>query len=287
MSADTALSTPSSTLPPGIEAGFWRQQAPVELRALYSDITGYEERKAQTNRLIETVSLTIPLILSFGEPFEIGLGHHPTRDNAVPSFLAGLSGGPVYIQSNGRAKCLQINFTPLGARRFFKFPMHELTDRMLPIDEFADRDLAVFVRRIEDMECWIERLEHAQAYVTARLRTNAAPDNGADFAFHRLLIAGGRMSIAALCDELGWSRKHLAHRFRQDIGLPPKAVARVIRFDRVLRLTRTNREIDWADVAIDCGYADQAHLIRDFSEFSGFTPAAWLELVRNKAAPGW
>lgn len=287
MAADTALSTPSSTLPPGIDAGFWRLTAPAELRSLFTDITAYEERAKRINRQIETASLTVPLILSFGAPFEIGLGRHPTGEDAVPSFLAGLGGAPVYIQSHGRASCLQINFTPLGASRFFNLPMHELTDRMLPAADVSDKDLALFIRRIEDLESWQARLDLALAYVTARLQQNAAPAGPTAHAYRRLLATGGRISVSDLSSELGWSRKHLAHRFRQNIGLPPKAVARVIRFDNVLRLTRTCERIDWSGAAIDCGYADQAHLIRDFAEFTGHSPAAWHELVRKNVAPTW
>jgi len=287
MGSETALPTPSSTLPPGIDAGFWRLEAPPGLQALFTGITGYEERGPQINRQVETTSLTVPLILSFGAPFEIGLGHHPTDNNAVPSFLAGLGSTPVYIQSNGRACCLQINFTPLGASRFFNLPMHELTDRMTPVADFADPDLSAFVRRIEDLKSWQDRLALARTYVTSRLQRNAAPLKPSEIAYHRLLSSGGRLSISELSKELGWSRKHLAHRFRQDIGLSPKATARVIRFNRVLQLTETCREIDWAGLAIDCGYADQAHLIRDFNAYSGYSPTAWQSFVRNNVSPSW
>jgi AraC-like DNA-binding protein len=287
MSDDIALSTPSSTLPPGINAGYWRLSAPVGMRALFTDITGYEERYPQINRQIETASLTIPLILSFGAPFEIGLGHRPTSDDAVPSFLAGLSSAPVFIQSDGRASCLQINFNPLGARRFFNLPMHELTDRMVPLADVTDPELAAFVRRIEDMEHWTERLDHAKTYVTERLGRYSEPAGSTELAFRRLLGSYGRASISSVSKEIGWSRKHLAHQFRRDIGLPPKTVARIIRFDRVLRLTRTCPEINWSAIAIDCGYADQAHLIRDFSEFTGHSPTVWRDLARNGTTPVW
>jgi hypothetical protein len=80
-----------------------------------------------------------------------------------PTFLAGLSCCPVYIQSNGHAKRLQINFTPTGARHFFRFPMDLLTDQMLPFVDVAEPELAEFVRRIEDMRSWKARLDHAFA----------------------------------------------------------------------------------------------------------------------------
>jgi AraC-like DNA-binding protein len=90
-----------------------------------------------------------------------------------------------------------------------------------------------------------------------------------------------------LAKEIGWSRKHLAQKFRKDIGLRPKTVARVIRFGKALKHAQNCCDIDWAGLAVDCGYADQAHLIRDFSEFSGQSPEAWRARLLNGTANTW
>lgn len=68
---------------------------------------------------------------------------------------------------------------------------------------------------------------------------------------------------------------HLVERFHEEVGIGPKAVARMVRFNRALTLARTEKDPDWADIAALCGYADQAHLIRDFRALAGETPAAW------------
>ena len=86
-------------------------------------------------RQIEPASLTIPLVISFGDPFAIGLGRPPGDNDRFGSFTAGLFAGPVTIDSFGTSHCLQIDFTPLGARRFFGMPMSELTDRMVGLDD--------------------------------------------------------------------------------------------------------------------------------------------------------
>jgi AraC-like DNA-binding protein len=68
-------------------------------------------------------------------------------------------------------------------------------------------------------------------------------------------------------------RPHLARGFRREIGLTPKAAARVIRFDRACRLLPRHSGVA---VAAECGYADQAHLIREFVSFTGPSPTRWL-----------
>lgn len=82
--------------------------------------------------------------------------------------------------------------------------------------------------------------------------------------------------MTELTAKLGWSRKHLAARFHDEIGMPPKAVARIARFTHAQRLARSGMETGWAAVAAASGYADQAHLTREFGELAGTSPAAWI-----------
>ena len=84
------------------------------------------------------------------------------------------------------------------------------------------------------------------------------------------------VSISALARESGWSVRQLERRFRAETGLTPRLLARIVRFQRVFRALDPDRgRSDWVAVALDCGYADQPHLIREFREFTGQTPAAF------------
>jgi len=82
--------------------------------------------------------------------------------------------------------------------------------------------------------------------------------------------------VANLAAELGWSRRHLGERIRADLGLPPKIVGRILRFDRVKRLLERDDGHRLAEIALDCGYYDQAHLNRDFRAFADATPSEFL-----------
>ena len=83
-----------------------------------------------------------------------------------------------------------------------------------------------------------------------------------------------------LAAELGWSRRHLAARFRDEVGVSPKALARLLRFERALELLGTRT---LADIAYECGYYDQAHFNRDFRAFAGATPG---ELLARRLPDG-
>jgi transcriptional regulator GlxA family with amidase domain len=90
-----------------------------------------------------------------------------------------------------------------------------------------------------------------------------------------LQSSGGQFSVARLAEEIGCSRKHLTVRFAHEFGVTPKALARVLRFDRALRALKRGAP-SLAVLAVTCGYADQAHMTREFREFAGAPPAAFL-----------
>ncbi|HET7572796.1 MAG TPA: helix-turn-helix transcriptional regulator [Gaiellaceae bacterium] len=94
------------------------------------------------------------------------------------------------------------------------------------------------------------------------------------WALRRLRESHGRARIGALAAELGWSRRRIVERFRDEVGLPSKAVARVLRFERARSLAGT---MSWGEVAYVCGYADQSHLIAEFRRIAGGTPGTFLQ----------
>jgi len=96
------------------------------------------------------------------------------------------------------------------------------------------------------------------------------------FAWRRLRETHGAIPIAALTDELGWSRKHLANRFQDCIGLAPKTLARILRFRKAADHLSAAGLTCWSEFAVDAGYYDQAHLIREFRQLAGMTPVEYV-----------
>lgn len=82
------------------------------------------------------------------------------------------------------------------------------------------------------------------------------------------------VGVQSIADEVGWSARHLTERFRCEYGLTPKLAARLMRFERSHRLVQAGMSI--AQAAGRCGYADQAHLTRDWRQFAGVSPARWM-----------
>lgn len=95
-------------------------------------------------------------------------------------------------------------------------------------------------------------------------------------AWDLLVGSRGRARVDEVAREVGWSRRHLSARFRAEFGLPPKAVARIARFDHARQLLTATPLGQIATVAADCGYADQAHLTRDWRQLADRAPRRWL-----------
>ena len=242
----------------------------------------------------EAAPLAVPLIISFGTPFTIALGRYPDAADRQGSFAAGLYAGAVYIESDGGAECVQVDFTPLGAFRFFGGGVVDLAARMIGIDDVLGPEGSRLRERLGATRGWQRRFDIVEDFVTRRANHQTSPE--LEFAYHRLTRSGGGIRIGTLAEEIGWSRKHLVDRFRSEFGLAPKPLARMMRFHRACRLARTGTSAGWAGIAADSGFSDQAHLVREFTALAGEPPTAWarrLALTDNRltrpqhAGPDW
>ena len=171
----------------------------------------------------------------------------------------------------GAAGGVQVDFTPLGARRCLGLPMDELTNRVVALEDVLGPGAPLLAERLQEAPGWAERFALLDAALLRRAggRARAGAGGGVDVPAARRGATDGS-PIGPLAAEVGWSRRHLAARWRRDVGLGPKAVARILRFEHAHRLVRGGRAL--ADVAYECGYADQPHLNRDFRALAGATP---------------
>ena len=248
-----------------------RLPPPPVLAGVVHSISAYRENGMPSVQR-EAGSLVFPLIVSFGTPFQIGLDRAPGAGDAQPSFAAGLHPGPVHIRSDGAAACLEADLDPIGAFRLFGGAVADLASAMIPTDALFGRDGAALVERIGNAAA-DARPALLAAFVAERL--GPPPSAVTQSAFAALSASRGTARIGAIATALGVSRKHLSARFAAETGLAPKTVARLLRFANARRLARTAAAGGWAGVAAGAGYADQAHLAREFAALAGESPTAW------------
>lgn len=256
----------------------------VRLRPFVDRYVGYRERADVPLVRRETAGAFVVLILGWGAPLDVTDPRSAERGiTEVDSFVAGTFDGWCTTRTVGVGEGVELLLAPLAARRLLGLPLSELTNRAVDVGQLPGRWLDRLRGRLAEAPGWPERFALLDRVLAARLSVSPPVDARLDWAWRRLVASGGLGSVGALADELGWSRRHLASRFRQEVGLPPKMAARLLRFQQAYAaLTDLAAAAgpgvvgDWAAVAAGCGYYDQSHLIRDFHQFAGGTPAALL-----------
>src|SRR5439155_2387487 len=123
---------------------------------------------------------------------------------------------------------------------------------------------------------WRSRFTVADEIIARRFASAVPPSAAMAWAWNRLRQTAGAVRVDDLARAVGSSRRHLTGSFRQEIGLPPKAAARVLRLRRAITLLERGSHAGLAHVAAASGYYDQAHLDRDFRDLAGMTPTAFL-----------
>jgi AraC-like DNA-binding protein len=199
-------------------------------------------------------------------------------------FVAGMDDSYAVTRSQGRSGGIQVDFSPLVARALYGLPMSELTGRIVDLDAIFGREGRDLAEAVRGSAAWEERFALIDSFLLRRLARAATPSRAALWAWTELRRTGGRTPAGDLAHRLGWSPKKLIREFRDQVGLPPKTVARVIRFDALNRKLTAAARVCWADLATECGYFDQSHLVRDVVQFTGRTPREHLQALRADTA---
>ena len=224
----------------------------------------------------------IPVIANFGASFAMVDPKTRRRAGKLGSFVAGLHNHYVLIESTGTDLCLQINLTPIGAHRFLHTPMADLTNRTIELTDILGAKTGNLVERLATASTWAQRFDLLDTIFAARIQGAREASPEVSWAWQQLSTSQGRIRVGELTRETGWSRKRLAARFREQIGVPPKAIGRVMRFQHALELFSPDNATSAVEIAYVCGYTDQAHMINEFQALAGATPR---ELVRLGVEP--
>lgn len=256
---------------------FARRPPAPPLRAFVDGYVGYrvDGVPGAVHRGLPSRHLT--MIVAVGEPIAVVAHTDPAQPPDAYHFaLGGLQVTPALIDAGRRQEGVTVQLTPLGARTLLGLRPRELWNTTMEAEEVLGGAARELHERVQEAPTWAERFAACDE-VLGRVLGGAPPlPAPLRHAWELLVASHGTVGVAALADEVGWSRRHLTQRFRDEFGLSPKAAGRVIRFDRARRLLASPQRPSLAEVAAVCGYADQPHLTREFARLAGCPPAAWL-----------
>jgi AraC-like DNA-binding protein len=223
------------------------------------------------------------LVMHFGDAFE---RIHPDAPSERQSSLlfAGQLTGQIELRATGAVAVLGIRFHPAGAASILRMPQRQLlgaTANLADIDQGLFRSL----REIsESCRSLTEAAARVQRYLATRIDGRWF-DARVQSAVAHIQRSRGQVNIDALARHVNLTRRHLEREFDVHVGVSPKRLARIVRFQRALRLVLDPTAAGHgADTAMECGYADQSHFIREFAELAGCSPTA--HLIRHAELSG-
>jgi AraC-like DNA-binding protein len=254
------------------------------LRGHVLSYCSYREETTSFVRRREIPSVRVVLIINLGEPIRVlASGAQAGWVEQPEGFVAGLHDTYAVTETGGSQAGVQVDLTPIGAHLLLGLPMDELSGRVVTLEDLFGRGGTLLREAVAEAPGWAERFDVVDQFLLTLLDRASSPVPSVTRALGRLHESGGTVPVGVIAAELGCSRRHLISRFREQVGVTPKLLARILRFGRAVSLVDDRTEMGWAEIAQACGYYDQAHMIRDFNQFAGSPPN---EFARRRLPDG-
>ena len=257
----------------------WAQRKPgPPLNAFVKVIWVYEGYAAATplERILPDggVELVVPLT---GPVSRFGTR---ASDSIDASVTGGVVCGPhlhsFLIDTSQPETVAGIHFWPGGAFPFFREPTGELLNQHVALEDLWGHSAAWLWEQLLSAPALEDRLTILEETLVGQLARPMRRHGAVRFALQQFSDCERLRTVAEVTEQIGMSARCFIEAFRNEVGMTPKAYCRVRRFQRIIRSAWGRNEVDWATMASECGYYDQAHFIHEFKSFSGLTPAVYL-----------
>jgi AraC-like DNA-binding protein len=221
---------------------------------------GFDEARLPHGDFVAPAMLVTPLVVKVtDQPW------HP------PVFVNGPNGTYTRVEAPC-APFISAHLAPLGAYRLLGPALSEIDGPFVGLEDIVGAEARRLSERAQSARTWEERSRLLDDFLLDRAKHGPQPSPEVSQAWHLLVRSRGTTTIKGIARQVGWSHKHLITKFKQQVGVAPHLAARLLRLSTVWR--HIDDEQTWARIAAESGYADQAHLIREFRRFTGTTPAA-------------
>ncbi len=213
------------------------------------------------------------LIINLADPFEY-IAADGSRVLQPRAFLVGQITRPFSVQPTGAVDLVAVRFEAHGAALVCD-DLAPLTDTWSPIEALPPSGIAELAGRLEREPTTERRVQLTASWLERLVREHGHPDARVVAAVAAIRASHGAQNLELLADSLRLSPRTMQRLFARQVGISPKHLARIVRFQHVLRAWRANPQT-FARAAVDAGYFDQSHLVRDFRDFAGAPPAGLL-----------
>jgi AraC-like DNA-binding protein len=238
-------------------------------------------------------SPALTVVFSLDDPIVTGVSPtHATGPDAYRNqiILGGLHTSPAYIAQPAVQSGIQLAVRPLEARALFGLPASELRALTTEGADVLGKSATRLREQICEMTTWPERFAVLARYLRGRYENQKQPRPEVMEAWRWIAWHRGTGSMTGLAQHVLLSQRQLTTLFRAEVGLTPKAVSRLMRFEnarqRMAQTVRNGTPSDLTAIAHACGYFDHSHLVRDFQQYVGTSPTQWIAEERRNIQAG-
>ncbi len=222
---------------------------------------------------------TVELVINLKEDrIRVYDSHRPEQFHMIPGcVVSGPRSEFFVIDTEGVAATMGVHFRPGGAFPFLGIPPSELNNQSVALEFLWGAASNRLRERLLEAQTVDARFQVLEGCLLEQLAKPVQRHPAVAFALQQFFGFRQPPPVSRVVEQVGFSQRRFIQLFSDEVGLTPKLFCRVSRFQRVVRRLATAHEIDWAEVALECGYYDQAHFIHDFKDFAGITPSAYLQ----------
>jgi AraC-like DNA-binding protein len=225
-----------------------------------------ENEKAQSYKVLPGTGIVMGFQFSGKLSFSL-------EDKTTPLSAAGLTGlmdSYRIFNNTENTRSLLVMFSEIGAASFFNYAMHELYGYSVSLDDLILRSqMDMIVEKLCEASDDLKRIAVIEKFLISRLNYKAN-DELVTLAVSIIKQNAGNIKMLDLAKKLNISQSQFEKRFRKVVGSSPKKFSSIIRLNSIT--TASPKKNGLFDLAIDAGYFDQAHFIKDFKSFTGQTP---------------
>jgi AraC-like DNA-binding protein len=189
--------------------------------------------------------------------------------------LSGARASFFVLDTKNAVGTIGVHFRPGGASPFLRMPVSEVSEQSLSLDQLWRGEGCDLRGRLLAAPTATGKFQIVEQWLLQHLAKPLEGTPAVAYAVHQFQQPMAP-TVAHVVDRIGMSQRHFIQLFTAEVGLTPKVFSRIMRFQRAVNCIPRRSQADWASLALDCGYYDQAHFIHDFQSFSGITPSAYI-----------
>ena len=233
-----------------------------------------EQTETSRERILPGATVSLWVNLNQDEFRSYSGADYRTVHRAPGAILAGPADRASVVEIEAGRAHVSVTFAPGAGAALFAAPLSAARNEMVPLQDLWGREGACLRERLLEATTPDDKLRVMAEVLLKQVAGPLRPDPAVLLAAEAL---GAGASVSAVSSELGMLPRTFRRRFLSHVGLTPKRFARVQRLQRVVQSVRAESEVNWAAVAAQHGYCDQAHVVDDFRDLVGVTPTEYLQ----------